>query len=340
MLRIGIIGAKAYTAGELIRLIDGHPEATVASLAARLDAPADVADYHPALRGRCAVPLRPIDVDRVAEESDFVFLTMPHTAGAAYAKELLARGKRVADLSADFRFRNLTTYEETYGVRHPAPELNDEAPFGLPELFREELRDKRLVAVPGCYVTSVLLALAPLIGEDWIDRRSLIADAKSGVSGAGRSLSETAHFAECNESLSAYKVGVHRHQPEIEENLSTLAGDAIRLLFVPHLAPMTRGILSTVYIRLKEEQAVEEIHELYATRYRNEPFVRLLPLGILPRTRDTALTNFCDLGLSVDARTQRLVVLSALDNLVKGAAGQAVQVMNLMLGLEETAGLL
>ncbi|MBN1517093.1 N-acetyl-gamma-glutamyl-phosphate reductase [Candidatus Sumerlaeota bacterium] len=340
MIKVGIIGAKAYTAGELIRILLRHPETEIAMLAARVEAPEDPAVYHPQLRGQCGVPIEPIDCDRIAEACDFVFLTMPHMAGAEYALEMTKRGVKVADLSADFRFRNLATYEKTYGIKHIAPELNDEAPYGLVEIYRDQLKGKRLVAVPGCYVTSVLLPLAPIIAADWIDRASIISDSKSGVSGAGRTPSDTTHFCEADESMMAYKVATHRHQPEIEETLSDLAGESVQILFVPHLAPMYRGILSTIYLQLTRPMTLPEIYTVYQQRYGDEPFIRLLPPGQSPRTKDVAMTNFCDIGLMLDPRTNRLIVVSALDNLIKGASGQAVQVMNAMLGIEETAGLL
>ena len=340
MLRVGIIGAKAYTAGELIRILLNHPQVKITHLAARLEHPTDVAEFHPALRGRCKVQMVPIDLDQIAKDCDFVFLTMPHMAGAEYATAMLARDVKVADLSADFRFRNLETYEKTYGLEHIAPDLNATTPYGLPELFRETIKGQSLVAVPGCYVTSVLLALAPLMKQPWVKHNSIIADCQSGVSGAGRTPSDMVHYCEANESMTAYKVASHRHQPEIEENLTVIADRDVRVLFTPHLAPMHRGIHSTIYVSLKEEKTWNEIDTIFQDFYINETFVRLLPHSSYPRTKDVASTNFCDLGWAIDPRTNRLILLSVIDNLIKGASGQAVQVMNIMQGFEETAGLL
>ena len=339
-LGVAIIGARAYTAGVLVELLRRHPRLRLAALQARVDKPEAIEDTFPQFRGdRSLPPVTAVDpgaLDGVA----VAFLCLPHTASAEMAKPLLARGIKVVDLSADFRFARRDVYEKTYGHEHPAPELIPEAVYGLPELHRAMLPFARLVANPGCYPTSVTLALAPLMQRDLVRRSSVIADCKSGVSGAGRAPSETTHFCNVAGTFFAYKIASHRHQPEMEDQLSRLAGHPVTVTFSPHLVPMDRGILATCYVELTEPMDAEALHRLYAEFYAREPFVRLLPLGLLPQTRAVWGTNFCDIALTVDAHAQRLVVTSAIDNLVKGASGQALQCANLLTGGDEADGLL
>jgi N-acetyl-gamma-glutamyl-phosphate reductase len=256
---------------------------------------------------------------------------------AAY--RLHAKGVKVVDLSADYRLSDTAVYEQWYEHRHQYPDLLTRAVYGLPELHRKKIRGAALVANPGCYPTSAILALAPLVREGLVDRRSIVIDSKSGVSGAGRTPGLAYHFPEANEGFMAYKVGSHRHTPEIEQELGNLAGAAIRLSFTPHLVPMNRGILTTAYGVLLRTMDTQELHSIYADAYRNEPFVRLLPPGQFPNVRNVRGSNFCDIGVYADPRTGRAVLVAAIDNLVKGAAGQAVQNMNIFMGFEETAGL-
>lgn len=339
--RIGIVGAKAYTARELVALLLRHPHVEITTLMGRDKEAVSFEGLYGQFRGRGLPTIVPVDIDALAASCDAVFLTLPHMASAAYTPALLERGLHVIDLSADFRFKNIPVFEATYGLTHAAPELCAQAVYGLPELYRARLPKAPLVACAGCYVTSVLLALAPLIKNDLVEPASLIADSKSGVSGAGRQANETTHFCEANESVKAYKVASHRHAPEIEEHLSWLAGGQPRsITFVPHLMPMDRGIESTCYATLRQPMQLPDIQKLYEDYYRGEPFVRVLGKGECPNTKNVAFTNFCDLGVAVDARQQRVVVMSAIDNLIKGASGQAIQCFNILGGWEETAGLL
>jgi N-acetyl-gamma-glutamyl-phosphate reductase len=339
IIKAVIIGARALTAGELLRISLHHPNLQFSSLMARGDEVTDIADSFGYLRGLDLPPVTPIDFDAIPDDTEAAFLTLPHTVGAQYAPALLERGLRVFDLSADFRFRDHRVYEQVYSVTHPAPDLNREAIYGLVEIARTQLVGARLVAVPGCYPTSVALALAPLMKQDLIKTDSIIADCKSGVSGAGRTPTDTTHFVNVNEGFTAYKVAEHRHQPEIEETLSGLAGEHRGVTFVPHLVPMDRGILATCYASLNESITADAVRQLFEKFYMGEPFIRLMPPGVLPNTKNVSGTNFCDIAVRVDAKNRRLVVASAIDNLVKGASGQAVQCFNVSFGLSETAGL-
>ncbi|MCB2154277.1 N-acetyl-gamma-glutamyl-phosphate reductase [bacterium] len=339
VIKVGIIGARAFTARELLRILLRHRRAKVVALQARVDAPEPLADTFPELRGYDLPPIEPIGVDSLPSDMDAVFLCLPHTVGAKFATELDAHPARVFDLSADFRFRDHEVYESVYGVSHPSPELNRKAVYGQPELNRAALVGKRLIAVPGCYPTSVLLALGPLMKKDMIHPRSVIADCKSGVSGAGRTPSDVTHYCNANEGFMAYKVAAHRHQPEIEQELSRLAGESVLVTFVPHLVPMDRGILATCYCRLKESIPEDSLRALFEQFYKDEPFVRVLPRDVLPNTKAVAHSNFCDVNLRIDPRNQGLIVISAIDNLVKGASGQAVQCMNVSFDIPETEGL-
>jgi N-acetyl-gamma-glutamyl-phosphate reductase len=340
MLRVSVVGALGYAGAELVRLLQHHQEVQLTVLADKLEKTVTLSSVYPQFRGELDAEIMPADLDRIVKESDVVFLALPHKVSQEYAVPLYKKGESILDLSADFRFDDVALYEQTYGVRHLDPQLNSEAIYGLPELFRDAIRKARIVAVPGCYPTSVILGCAPLVEKDFIDPHSIIADAKSGVSGGGRSPTPATHFPECNESLAAYSVARHRHTPEIEEKLSALAGMALRITFTPHLVPMNRGILSTIYMKLKSMIDEESILRRYQEFYKDAPFVRVLSANTLPSTRAVAYSNFCDIAAVVDARTKRVIVLTAIDNLVKGAAGQAVQCMNLMCGFPETAGLL
>lgn len=339
--KAAIIGARAYTAAALAEMILRHPWLELGALQARVEAPEDFADTFPQFRGRAGIPpVLPVDPAALGDDIGVAFLCLPHTASAAFAKPLLEAGKLVIDLSADFRFADHRAFEDAYGVSHPAPELCPEAVYGLAEINRPLLSHARLVACPGCYPTAVILALAPLLRRDLVRGRSVIADCKSGVSGAGRTPTDLTHFCSANENFMAYKVASHRHQPEIEEQLSRIAAAPCRATFVPHLVPMDRGLYATCYVDLAEPMEADDLRRLYAEFYNDAPFVRLLPPGAQPQARAIARTNFCDIALAVDARAQRLVATSAIDNLVKGASGQALQCYNIAVGGEETDGLL
>jgi N-acetyl-gamma-glutamyl-phosphate reductase len=338
MVRIGIIGATGYTGAELVRLLVGHPQARITMLTSESYVGQAYCRVYPSFSGLVDAECEPLEVGRVAEKSDLVFTALPHTKAMGCVPPLLESGKKVIDLSADFRLQDSQVYEAWYAP-HAAPHLLRQAVYGLPELHRESLRTARLVANPGCYPTSAVLAAAPLLQNGWVDPRSLIVNAASGVTGAGRSVSLGNLFCEVNEGVKAYKVGEHRHTPEMEQEMTCLAGAPIRLTFTPHLVPLSRGILTTLYANLVEALPESRILEAYKRLYGEEPFVRVLPASELPNVRDVRGTNFCQIGLKVDERTGRIIVLSAIDNLGKGAAGQAVQNMNLIMGYPETTGL-
>ena len=339
MLNVAVVGASGYTGVELLRLLHCHPEVAVTCITSEQSAGRPVADVFPTLRGRYGQVLENLEPVRVAEKADLVFTALPHKAAMEVVPTFLKLGKRVVDLSADYRFSDAAVYEQWYEP-HMNPENLKEAVYGLPEVRRDKIGDARLVGNPGCYPTSVILGLMPLLKNRLIDISTIIADSKSGVSGAGRGAKVENLYCEVNEGFKAYGVGgAHRHIPEIEQELSLLAGERITITFTPHLVPMDRGILSTIYARLTGNASLAELVKLYAEFYGGEPFVRVLPVGYVPSTAHVRGSNFCDIGLAVDSRTGRVVVVSAIDNLVKGAAGQAVQNMNIMYGFPEAMGL-
>ncbi len=320
--KIGIVGASGYSGQELIRLLLRHPGADIVCFTSRQYSGRAVGEVFPAFRGLTDAKFVESAPDAVA--GDVVFLALPHGVAAEYAVALLTRGKRVIDLSADFRLKSAATYKEFYEHDHPAPTLLTQAVYGLPERYRAEIKQAQLVACPGCYPTSIILGVLPVLSQ----ANKILVSSLSGVSGAGRKAAEEYLFAECNESARAYGIPKHRHLSEIEEQLGRT------ISFTPHLVPLNRGIVSTIYI----EPGVPDPLPLYREFYRHERFVRVTEA--LPDTKHVALTNFCDLSARYDPRTNRLVVVSAIDNLTKGAAGQAVQCFNLVCGYEETTGLL
>jgi N-acetyl-gamma-glutamyl-phosphate reductase len=335
MIRVAIIGATGYTALELIKILLRHPEVEITALTSRSEGNPDVASVHPQLTGRIDLRLQDLAPTEIASRADVAFSCLPHGVTASLVPKLLDFGMRVVDLSADYRLNDPEVYAQWYGQKHADPARLGKVVYGLPELFRDEIRKAQLVANPGCYPTSAILPLAPLLKNGLVAPREIIIDAKSGISGAGRSPKLMTHFPECNESISAYNVGRHRHTPEIEQVLGTASGRAVEVVFTPHLVPMDRGILSTIYAQpimpLTEESALQTIREFYA----NEPFVRVV--DHLPGTKDTGGTNFCDITARVVRG--RLITISCLDNLIKGASGAAVQNFNLMHGFAETTAL-
>ncbi|WP_305043056.1 N-acetyl-gamma-glutamyl-phosphate reductase [Geoalkalibacter sp.] len=338
MVKVAIVGASGYTGVELLRLLHAHPSVEITCVTSRQNAGEDIAAVFPSLQGAITQVCDAVDVELVCAKADFVFTALPHQTAMAVVPSFLQAGKRVVDLSADYRLRDVAVYEQWYQA-HTSPELLAEAVYGLPEINREQIVTARLVANPGCYPTSVALALKPLLEKNLVDTSTLVADAKSGTSGAGRSAKLGSLFCEVNEGFKAYGVANHRHTPEIEQTLSQVAGAPIRLTFTPHLLPINRGILSTCYGQLQAALSAADLHQLYRDTYAAEPFVRVLPDGVYPNVAYVRGSNFCDLNLAVDARTGRVIVMAAIDNLVKGAAGQALQNMNLMLGFEEGLGL-
>ena len=345
MTNIGIVGASGYSGSELLRFLANHPgELHVALCTSETYAGQRIDSVLPHLRGLSRPQASPnyfeaLELNALKEKVDVVVLAVPHKVSMAFVPQILAQGLRVVDFSADYRLKDADTYEAWYNVSHTSPELFEEAVYGLPERYREDIRTARLVANPGCYPTSAILAAAPLLDSGAVELNSLIVDSKSGISGAGPKPRDTTHYPNRESNVVAYNIGVHRHTPEIEQELSAVAGEQLRVSFTPHLVPMTRGILSTLYLHLKQELSTEAVLERYAAFYANEPFVRVLPSGEYPQTKAVLGSNYCDIGLEVDARTNRVVVMAAIDNLGKGAAGAVVQNLNLMSGLPETAGL-
>jgi N-acetyl-gamma-glutamyl-phosphate reductase len=338
MLKVGVIGATGYTGVELVRLLKNHPKVQLNALTSEQKAGEKYSEVFPSFRGEVDLELDKLSSKELGSKIDFAFLCLPHQKAMETAKDLRSAGIPVVDLSADFRISSAEVYESWYGP-HRCHELLKEAVYGLPELHRDKIIGAQLVANPGCYPTSVILGLAPLIRGNSVDRKTIHCDAKSGVSGAGKTLTQDLLYCEVNEGLKAYKVGVHRHTPEIEQELSRLAGEEILVSFTPHLIPMDRGILATLYAQLSKEMDGSSLWQLFRDFYQKEPFIRLHPLGSFPSTQAVKMTNYCDIGVHYDSRTNRVVVITAIDNLTKGASGQAVQNMNLMMGFEETTGL-
>ncbi len=340
MLKIGIVGATGYGGEELIRLLLSHPEVELTALAAKMEGEKiPISEIFPAFEGKTDLICSDLDIEKMAASSDLIFLALPHKISMEIVSHFLNLGKKVIDFSADYRLNEVQVYEEWYEVKHTHKDLLKEAVYGLPEIHREEIKKARLIANPGCYPTSVILGTAPLLSQGLVDTKSLIVDSKSGVSGAGRWPGKGFHFGDIQENFKAYKIASHRHQPEMEEQLSKLAKEKIKITFTPHLIPMKRGMLSTIYMRLKKNMNTPELIEIYEDFYGDEPFVRVLESNKFPETKSVWGTNCCHIGLKIDEPTGRAIIISAIDNLIKGASGQAVQNMNVMWGFEEDEGL-
>ena len=340
--KVAVVGASGYTGEELVRLLLGHPHVDLVAATSRQLAGTTLAEVFPRFahhQTAKALKFSDSDAKQIARDASIVFLALPHGLAAEFAKPLLATGARVLDLSADFRIKDANVYREFYGHEHPAPELLGQSVYGLPEIYREKIRDAKLVACPGCYPTSILIPLRPLIRRKAIDRKTILVASMSGVTGAGRKAEVDLLFSECNESVRPYGVPKHRHLSEIEQELSILADEKIVIQFTPHLVPINRGIITTIYADIAANVVKMDPTVLFQSAYGEEPFVRLLGDAGLPDTKNVAGTNFIDIAWKIDKRTNRVVLMSAIDNLVKGASGQAVQCMNLMFGLPETAGL-
>ncbi len=336
---VAIAGASGYTGVELLRFLLQHPLAKLVALTADTHANQPIGKVFPSLTGFLDLTCLPLDTAKLAAEAEFVFLALPHKTSMAVGADLIQRGARVLDLSADYRLKDPAAYPRWYGVEHVAPHLLAEAAYGLPELHRAEIADARLVAVPGCYPTGAVLGFAPLVAEGLVDPDSILIDAISGVSGAGRKAELPYTYSEANENLKAYGVGTHRHTPEIEQELSRLTGREVIVSFTPHLAPLTRGILTTITAALQSRRSTASLLSVFRAFYRDAPFVRVLGEGQLPETKQVLHSNFCDIGLVSDSRTGRAIVVTAIDNLVKGASGQAVQCFNVMAGVDERTSL-
>jgi N-acetyl-gamma-glutamyl-phosphate reductase len=335
MIKVGVVGGTGYTGVELLRLLAQHPDVELLTITSRGEAGVAVSDMFPSLRGRVA--LKFVDPAKAPlKDCDLVFFATPNGIAMQQAPELLAADVRVIDLAADFRIRDVALWEKWYAMPHACPALVAQAVYGLPEVNREKIRAARLVANPGCYPTAVQLGLLPLVEAGLVDNNHLIADAKSGVTGGGRKAETHLLFAEASDNFKAYGVGGHRHLPEIRQGLSEIAGHSVGLTFVPHLTPLLRGIHATLYARITRE---EDFQTLFEQRFRGEPFVDVLPPGSHPETRSVRAANTCRIAVHRPQNGDTLVILSVIDNLVKGAAGQAVQNMNLMFGCDECAGL-
>ena len=336
---VAIIGASGYTGVELARLLSIHPAARLVAVTSRQYAGQAMAKVFPSLRGICDLTFEEPAIEDLCRRAEIIFTAVPHKTAMLVAPQILASGKKVIDLSADFRLSDAATYERWYEP-HSAPEYLAEAVYGLPELYRDDIKKARLIANPGCYPTSIILGLAPLLRAGVIDATTIIADSKSGTSGAGRGAVVSSLYCEVADGFRPYKVGgVHRHIPEIEQELGKLRGATVTITFTPHLLPVSRGILSTIYAKLTTDVSAGQIAELYAAMYQREPFVRLLPAGDIAATQYVRGSNYCDIGFCLDRRAGRIIVMTAIDNIVKGASGQAIQNMNLLCGFAEDAGL-
>jgi N-acetyl-gamma-glutamyl-phosphate reductase len=335
MIKVGVVGGSGYTGAELLRILAGHPQVKLAVITSRASAGKAVAEVYPHLRGIIAADFTEPSIDSL-RQCELVFFATPNGVAMTMASELLKAGVRIIDLAADFRIRDRAVWEQNYAMPHAAPELLPQAVYGLPELNREAIRKAKLVANPGCYPTAIALGFLPLLAEDLVDRAHLIADAKSGVSGAGRQAREANLFADVAEDFRAYSVPAHRHRPELVETLSQV-GAPVDLIFVPHLVPMIRGIHATLYARLRKKDV--DLQAVFENYYRGEPFVDVMPAGSHPSTGSVRGANTCRLAVHVPQSRDTVVVLAVEDNLIKGAAGQAVQNMNLMYGLDEAMGL-
>ncbi len=335
MIRVAILGATGYTALELLKLLVRHPHVEITALTSRQEGKPPVSQIHPQLHSRLDLPFENLTLAEVTNRADCVFCCLPHGASAEAVGPLVEAGKRVVDFSADYRLTDPAIYQHWYDKEHVDPQRLDQAVYGLPELFRDQLPAAQLVANPGCYPTSANLALAPLLQASLIETDDIIIDSKSGVSGAGRTPSLVTHFPECNENLAAYKVGEHRHTPEIDQTLSNTCGQQVNVVFTPHLVPMTRGILTTAYSRPAGNASADDCMKALQEFYAQQPCVRVV--DHLPATRDTVGTNYCD--ITVRRVGERILTISCLDNLLKGASGMAVQNLNLMHGFDEMTSL-
>lgn len=339
MYQAAVLGGTGYTGVELLSLLNAHPHVETVFVSSESSAGKMISDIHPQLANQVDIKLEKMDIANIPASVDIVFCALQHGRSVPVVAELLEKQFRVIDLSADFRLKEAELYDQWYGLDHAHKDLLQSAVYGLPELYAENIKNTNLVANPGCYPTSVILALAPLFKKQVVELNNIIIDSKSGVSGAGRVPKQPFHFPDCTENFKAYRVASHQHTPEIEQELSFIAGESLMVTFTPHLVPMIRGIFSTIYLELKEKYDENELTETYKNFYRDSYFIRIMDNQILPETRFVRGSNFCDIAIRIDKRTNKAIVISAIDNLVKGASGQAVQNMNIMLGLPEVTGL-
>ncbi|QGH36581.1 N-acetyl-gamma-glutamyl-phosphate reductase [Gracilibacillus salitolerans] len=336
---VAIIGGTGYGAVELLRFLHNHPHAQVKKVISHSNSGTELAEVYPHVVDIIDIEMAELDVDQLAEEVELVFFATPSNVSKNVIPALVDKGLRCIDLSGDFRLRDGEKYLEYYGEEIAPQKYMDKAVYGLPEINKEEIKQASILANPGCYPTATTLGLIPALEEDLVDNSSVIIDAKTGVSGAGRSLALNFHFSEMNENFKAYKIGVHKHIPEIEQTLTERAMEDIQVIFTPHVVPMTRGIMSTIYVDMKDNYSTKQLIDTYHTYYQDHPFVRVRKEGIFPSTKEVYGSNYCDIGLYADERTGKLIIVSVIDNLVKGASGQAIQNMNIMYGWEEKTGL-
>jgi len=339
MLKVGIMGASGYAGEELIRILLNHPEVQITVLAAKIDNKQAIYNLYPWLKGKLDLECSDLTREEVSKKSEVVFLALPHKVSMEVAPLFLKKGKKVIDLSADFRIRDVGVYEKWYEVKHTCPEYIKHAVYGLSELYREKIKKADLIANPGCYPTSIIFGCAPLLKQGLVDTKFIVCDSKSGISGAGRVLANQLKSKEFQNSFKPYKVNAHRHMPEVDQELSLVGSGKVNVNFIPHLVPMERGILSTIYLKLKKGIDTKDALKLYKDFYKGEYFIRVLEEGKFPDTKDVVKTNFCDIGLKVFPEKSLAVVATAIDNLVKGASGQAVQNMNIMYGFSEKEAL-
>lgn len=337
MIRVGIIGATGYAGAELVRILVNHPAAEIAAVGSVSFQGKKLSDVYPSFASFCDLEL--VSTQTVIDSSDVVFACVQHGLSQEFAAQCREKNVKFIDLGADFRLEDEADYKEWYGLSYTHRELHNEAVYGLPELFRDAIKERSVIANPGCYPTSIALGLAPALSAGLVETNGIVIDSKSGVTGAGRGLTDNTHFPMCNEAFAPYKIAQHRHTPEIEQTLSRLAGETLKVLFVPHLLPVNRGIISTIYAPLRKDVTQAEVRAAYESFYREEPFVRLKPAGEVANLKHVRGSNYCDISLHMDTRTNTLVIVSAIDNMVKGAAGQAVQNMNILFGQPEDAGL-
>ena len=340
MLSCAVVGATGYTGAELVKILLRHPRVQLTALTTRQETPLPLKNLVPGVSKKVPLEVRKFSFPEIKRSADVVFLALPHTEAMDVAAQFFRAGKIVIDLSADFRIREASLYEKWYGVKHREKKLLKEAVYGLPEIYRESIRRANLIANPGCYPTGACLGIAPLLREGLVELDSIVIDAKSGVTGAGKKLNPATQFCEVDENFYAYKVNRHQHIPEMEEVLSGVAGQEVHLTFVPHLLPLQRGILTTIYMKKRDSVRVAEIRKSFERAYAGEPFVRVRKEGEFPSLRDVQGTNFCDLGFSSSPDEDEIIVITAIDNLVKGASGQAVQNLNIRSGFPEEEGLL
>ncbi len=337
-INVSIIGATGYTGFELLRILSKHPHCNISFITSRKTEDITIQDLYPAFYSRSNIKFENLNIEKIAQKSDIIFTALPHQASMKIVKEFLNFNKKVIDLSADFRFSNIDLYEKWY-CKHEEKELLQKSVYGLPEIFRDNIKKANLIANPGCYPTSAILGLYPILKEKINIDKNIIVDSKSGVTGAGRNPSLKTIFTEVNDNFSAYNVGSHRHEPEIEEKLTEIYGNNLNITFTPHLLPINRGILSTIYVTINEEINENHIRNIYMQVYKDEFFVKVLPENILPSTAMVKASNFCFIGLKYVKSKNQLIIISVIDNIVKGASGQAVQNMNIMFGFPENMSL-